>query len=239
MEYFLKPHVFLCRSSRYVVILDVHRDRYSCVLAAHFDLIAPWLAGWYEGRSSEHGDRPERPGAAENEVIRAFLSQGILSSDRAHSKPVRSVRVPAPAFHAPGKSPSRTAMLANLPAFLLACRRANDALCHMRFEEVVGRIGARRAGRDRRHLVTPASKARALRLAAIFGALRPLYPRPYLCTFDSLALLEFLAARGVHPRWVFGVRAEPFHAHCWVQYGEALLNERLDRAARLTPIMAV
>lgn len=239
MEFYLNPHVFVCRSSRYVVILDVQRDRYSCVLGAYVDLIAPWLCGWREDHVGEARERSDRPGAAADEVIRAFLSQGVLTSDRAHSKPVCPVSVPAPTCATTGATPSRTAKLAKLPSFFLACRRADAALRHSRFEDVVRRVASRQAVGGRRCLATAASKDRATRLAAIFKALRPLYLRPYLCTFDSLALLEFLALHRLHARWIFGVRAEPFHAHCWVQHGEALLNERLDRAARLTPILAV
>jgi hypothetical protein len=50
-------------------------------------------------------------------------------------------------------------------------------------------------------------------------------------------LLEFLAVYGHFPRLVFGVQAQPFSAHCWVQHADLLLNATLEDAVAFTPIM--
>jgi hypothetical protein len=57
--------------------------------------------------------------------------------------------------------------------------------------------------------------------------------------FDSLALVHFLRGFGFHPQWVFGVKLDPFGAHCWVQQDGGLLNDELDRTTLFTPIMVV
>jgi hypothetical protein len=54
-----------------------------------------------------------------------------------------------------------------------------------------------------------------------------------------LALIEFLARRRLYPLWVFGVQAQPFGAHCWVQSNGHLLNEGMEYARQFTPIMSV
>jgi hypothetical protein len=72
-----------------------------------------------------------------------------------------------------------------------------------------------------------------------FEVVRPFYPRPYLCLFDSLALIGYLAKQGQFPWLVFGVIAEPFQAHCWVQDGDMVINDTLDRVFPYTPILAV
>jgi hypothetical protein len=77
------------------------------------------------------------------------------------------------------------------------------------------------------------------RHAAIYAKLRPWYPRRYLCLYDALALVEFLARRNLFPKWVFAVQAQPFGAHCWVQAGEHLLNEVTEYALEFTPIMTI
>jgi hypothetical protein len=59
------------------------------------------------------------------------------------------------------------------------------------------------------------------------------------CLPDSLALFDFLTARKLRARLVFGIRREPFAAHCWVQTELALLNERADIAAGFQPIFIV
>lgn len=74
---------------------------------------------------------------------------------------------------------------------------------------------------------------------AIFHRLRPLYPRKYLCLYDCLALIEFLAHYRLFPQWVFGVKAEPFAAHCWLQEADLVLNDSVEFVRGFTPIMAV
>ena len=63
--------------------------------------------------------------------------------------------------------------------------------------------------------------------------------RSYLCLFDSLALIHFLARFRVFPDWVFGVTADPFEAHCWVQTGGVVLNDTVERVSAFTPIMSI
>ena len=71
-----------------------------------------------------------------------------------------------------------------------------------------------------------------------FLRLRPLYPLDRQCLFEALALIEFLARSRIHPSWVFGVRLDPWRAHCWVQHGDVLFNDSLDEVLQYTPIMA-
>jgi hypothetical protein len=80
---------------------------------------------------------------------------------------------------------------------------------------------------------------RARELVAVFHALRLFFPVNYLCLYDSLALLEFLARYDVFPTWVFGVRLEPWAAHCWVQEAGVTFNEDVEEAANFTAIMAI
>ena len=72
-----------------------------------------------------------------------------------------------------------------------------------------------------------------------FNHWRPFFPRDYLCLFDSLALFDLLIRRGVRVDWVYGVQAEPFEAHCWLQTGDLLVNDTLERTAPFMPILVV
>lgn len=76
-------------------------------------------------------------------------------------------------------------------------------------------------------------------LVSIFHALRPFYVRRYRCLFDSLCLIEFLATFGHFPQWVFGVKAAPFGAHCWVQKDRCVLNEHVECVRSFTQILVV
>lgn len=119
--------------------------------------------------------------------------------------------------------------------FLLASHRASRLLEKRRIQDVVHGVRRRKAAaKDVR-----ADLDALRRHTAIYRKLRPWYPRGYLCLYDGLALLEFLARRKLFPDWIFGVQAQPFGAHCWVQQGEVLLNESTEYAGQFTPIMAV
>jgi hypothetical protein len=94
--------------------------------------------------------------------------------------------------------------------------------------------------RNQRRVVSQVPDDKALReLVAIFHHLRAYYVRKYLCLFDSLALIEFLARYRHFPQWVFGVTAEPFNAHCWVQEQDCVLNDTVEYVRGFTPIMAI
>jgi hypothetical protein len=74
-------------------------------------------------------------------------------------------------------------------------------------------------------------------LVGAFLLLRPLYPRTYLCLFDSLCLIHFLIQFQHSPQWVVGVKVEPFGAHCWVQDGDTVLNDTVEAVRQYTPIL--
>lgn len=75
----------------------------------------------------------------------------------------------------------------------------------------------------------PATGATAEGLARQFEAARRWLPHASNCLSDSLALLSFFKSRGASADLVFGAKLDPFSAHCWLQDGDVLLNDRLDR----------
>ena|SRR5882724_772701 len=124
-----------------------------------------------------------------------------------------------------------------MPSFFVACVTAARRLRRHTFESTVAVVQARR------NYVKGAAGSfdfeRARILISVFKVLRLWYPRAYLCLFDSLALLEFFALHGLYPRWTFGVTADPFLAHCWLQEEAVVLDDSLARVSAYTPIMSV
>lgn len=108
---------------------------------------------------------------------------------------------------------------------------------------------ARRLGRDPpiRVLVDalprrPRAAADAARVAAVTAAfvrLMPWAPRQGACLHRTFLLLSLLRRAGADAAWVFGVRTWPFGAHCWLQVGDAVLDDDAERVSRYTPILAV
>jgi len=132
---------------------------------------------------------------------------------------------------------SRRSSCAHAPSFFLSSARASRQLRDQCFQSIVAFVQARK--RHNANPSRPLDIERAHFLLSIFDSLRLFFPRPYLCLFDSLALINFLAHFNLYPDWVFGVMAEPFEAHCWVQAGGIVLNDTLERVSAFTPIMYV
>lgn len=83
------------------------------------------------------------------------------------------------------------------------------------------------------------SRQALLEAAAQFRRARPYVPVETRCLLDSLSLTRFLAKRHLHANIVFGVTAEPFSAHCWVQTGSTVLNDTVGNANAHTPIRVI
>jgi hypothetical protein len=76
-------------------------------------------------------------------------------------------------------------------------------------------------------------------LVLTFRRLRPLfYKGRQSCLLDSLVLASFLARYGVFPNVIIGVILGPFSGHCWVQYKKLVLNDRLEKVTKFTPILS-
>lgn len=72
-----------------------------------------------------------------------------------------------------------------------------------------------------------------------YYAARPWFPIKPICRLDAPALCIHLWSHGHDPKLVFGVRGDPFMAHCWAQFGESSISEPADRLHQFTPIMSV
>lgn len=76
-------------------------------------------------------------------------------------------------------------------------------------------------------------------LASRFARARWLVPLSGNCLTDSLALVRWLQEHGAGATLIFGVKLDPFAAHCWVQTNEILLNDLAERVERFTPVRAI
>lgn len=80
-------------------------------------------------------------------------------------------------------------------------------------------------------------EARVARLVRAARAARIWIPYEGECLKRSFQLRRFLASQGVATDWIFGVRTWPFSAHCWLQIGDLVVGDRLERISRYTPIL--
>ena len=232
--FFLQSHVYICRGKRHWVILDVNRDKYLCVDRGQFEALGPSLKGW-EADSPGAAPVPEEALA----LASGLLDLGILSDRATHAKDARPTAYPLPTEAIDPDSPvhSRRSSGAHAASFFASSGRASRELRRQRFQLTIEAVRARKSRNAGRTGLADIERARSLML--VFERLRLFYPRSYLCLFDSLALIHFLARFDVYPDWVFGVNADPFEAHCWVQAGNVVLNDTVARVSGFTPIMVV
>ena len=235
--YFLSNDCFVCRAQDYWIVLDTRRDRYSCVTHADLSSIGHRLFGWRSQSGVEEHIPPFA--ATEDALISSMKSTGIITSDSSKGKSFaesdcapRDRALNILSSSAPVERPPLCVL-----RFFLACLGVGWRLRTKQFSHTLARIEQRRL-----HVPPTAAVhdvAYISRLIAAFRDLRPLYPRSTLCLFDSLALLEFLAKYGAVPQIIFGVIADPFQAHCWLQHGSVVINDDLERVGKYKPILSL
>jgi hypothetical protein len=205
-----------------------------------FNSLDPWLTigPQTESRGAD-GDHDTTMHAAK-ELLQALVARGLLTTDydRANHSAIPQVTRASETLLSFRESTHGTwNCLTHIESFLVASRRAHLALRECSLEETTRALRARRQERPFEQLSPESSKAKGL--VRDFFSLRPLFPRNYLCLFDSLALLNFLLMHRISASWVFGVQAEPFAAHCWLQVGSTVLNDTVDNTSMYKPVMVV
>lgn len=236
-RYGLARHVFVCADEEYVVVLDVKQDRYFTLEAARTAALAPLLPGWpARPAGGSSGDGPE---LTADEAAAPLLRQGWLLELPAASKEATPARLTSAQTELLGDAATESSRIGVRAVlnFVFAAVFAKLSLRFGSFERLIRRVAVRKAAHPGGNSF---DVARARQLVDIFGRLRVfLFSHREECLHDSLALLEFLARYEVLPRWVFGVRARPFVAHCWVQYEDIVFNDTVEHVTSYTPIMVV
>jgi hypothetical protein len=224
-DLFLPNHVHFCYRGEAVVFLDLQQDDYT--------FVGEEGATALRGVSSLDSSlmTPERR-AALNEL----LEGGLLTADRNAGRPI------APTVSALATQPllddeplQVRVTSKHLWNFFAASTWAAARLRWGHLHRTINRVQRRKA----RHAASLIDIDRSRELVAVFNRLRSLFPRRYLCLYDSLALIEFLSRYGVFPSWIFAVRLEPWGAHCWVQEAGYIFNEELEEAAGYTAVMVI
>ncbi|HTU11567.1 MAG TPA: lasso peptide biosynthesis B2 protein [Allosphingosinicella sp.] len=208
MQLRLAPHVSFGLVGERPVFLDLARDRYLILdgeAAAAFDRL-----------------RGPDPGLTEAQASR-LVATGLFEQG------------PSPGPIAPLAAPAATAQLelegtgrAGIGDRLAAWRLLRRVHSELRSTPLLTLL-LRRACLPSRPGAAEAGGAPALARRFLRGrASAPQKPR---CLPDSLALWDWLQKRGIASSIIFGVKLDPFGAHCWVQHGALALNEALDRVA--------
>jgi hypothetical protein len=235
----LSPHVFVCVSGSYVVVLDLRADRYFALHRAQAARLGSRVAGWpLAADAGAKGSVAASDG--DEDLAQRLLREGVLTADPQQGKAATPVSIPPPSEEltsSPDQDPVPIRML-DVLRYLWACLSARCALKFLGIERVVARMQARKA----RHTDKAGEHdAQALRgRLAVAERLRPfVFSGRDACLFEALMLVHFLGHRGISTRWIFGVQMAPFSAHCWLQHEGLVLNDTMEHAGAYTPIMIV
>lgn len=216
MGWKLAPNVTFCIASNKAIFLDVRADRYTGLPEK---LNADFIRWVQEGYSAEPPN-----------AVRMLERAGLLV-------PVESDMAPSPCRTAAvgsGVSPRRTGPATSplLSArFRYALHQARRRLNRQGLFGALAHVSTQRSTlslrRDPCVITAP--------LLASGAALGPGDD----CLARSLALVDNLHRAGSDATVVLGVLAMPFSAHCWLQAGDRVLNDHLDRVSLFTPILAI
>ncbi|HEX3913133.1 MAG TPA: lasso peptide biosynthesis B2 protein [Steroidobacteraceae bacterium] len=236
--YYLRNHTFACLCDRHYVILDLLADMYLRVEKRNFEALVHCTNVWSLSSTYPHESRNGTLTDESRTLLSELIARGLLTEnpDHANGTPEISVSIPVQTLMSDVERIDLNHCVRRVFSFL-----ASAAIAAVWLKQPISQTVSWVIERKRRRKHAPAqfNVDLARDLIAIFCRLRPFYNRRYLCLFDSLALLNFLARYDIFPTWVFGVQSEPFAAHCWVQHDEFVLNDTVDRVRLYTPLMAV
>lgn len=209
----LRPHVHAAIVGEDIVFLDVGADRYTCLAGAGAN------ARLAEDRVSLELDA----------VFARQLIEGGLAECRAVSSVSRIG--PPPRGERSGLPLEVAAAAVRDVAPLL--RALADTALHYRGRRFAEIVAAGTRARTEAPKVTPDLTAAAAR----FHSWIPYAPLSAQCLLRAFILLRLLRRQGLDANWVFGVQTWPFHAHCWLQVEDLVLDDPAERTWGYTPIM--
>lgn len=221
MGYSLQSGVSFCFVGNRLIFLDLNGDRYICLPAAAEQSFQKLC----DGEPLDSDDRHRLGG----------VCAGILVEAEQSSLPRACMPPPPATASLLEKACSPVSVGDMLPAFAHLLR-ASAALRLLPLRLVMSGLAKAKT----KILPTSAgSDDRAGMIAAAFQQVALIATPLDKCLPRSIAVASRCIALGVSPTLVVGVKLQPFAAHCWVQAGQRILNERIDGIREFTPILVI
>ena len=224
-QYLTPTWIYVCFAGDSTIFLDTRQDRYLGLNARETEALKNALRN-EPTRSPEWED-----------LHRSLLARGLLTEDpRAKSLLPVEVEPPDASLTDFYEDPPHI-RTAHVFSFLKSCAAVWISLRFRSLELTVARMSKHKSRGGSRKYLTDPSKLREL--VSVFRYLRPwIYVAKDHCLYDSLVLSRFLADYAFSTTCVFGVKTQPFQAHCWVQAGHLVLMGPVGFIRRYVPILA-
>ncbi len=211
MAYILRDDLHFCNISGCFIFLDLASDRYFML----------------EGDGANCFDRFVRNEASGSDhrwlANRGILTQSCSSEMRISADPPLPL---SSAFELNLPQPSlwRTAQAVGaVIAFRNRLRRRS-------LQSVLARLVQRQPP------ISMADSGTYLAVASAFNRSKRYVSAHEICLPRGLAMTHILFGLGIDAKLIFGVTL-PFSAHCWVQVGNIVLTDPIDRVLGFTPIL--
>lgn len=220
MAFAIREGIHLCVCGDQVILLDLQTERYFALPRSQNDILRRWLTN--QAISDD-----------ETSVLRRLEQLQILCStegDREGTDP-KSPEVPAPiaALDTNGVRASLLGIIGAVIARLIWAWRIK----HWRFDRQMCRLRETRRRAPSRRSIDAREIVRAFEFSDF------LLGSHDKCLERSFALAAVCQRQGLSAQAVIGVQKAPFAAHCWVQHGHMIYNEKPDRAKLFAPILAI
>jgi hypothetical protein len=220
MQLRLKDHVYWCAPAGRVIFLDAEADRYFGLPAAAEEAFLHLAAG--------------REQQQDQSVLAPLIARGMLVEDQ-KGEGVRPPHTVELATEDLLREDARTDPIALAEAFFFELSAA-WLLRTRPLVELIERAAEILPGAKRNEL----DLGRTLsRIAAASVALSLVTRATNRCLVRALAVHRACQRRRIAARLVFGVRINPFGAHCWVQHQERVLVGEFEQVRLYTPILAL
>lgn len=214
----LRDGVSWCLCAGRAVFLDLERDRFFCLPPDRDAAFRSWAQG------------TEPPSATRLEPLRQC---GLLIPGEDGSQPLAPAKLVGATRDLAAESEG-TATLYDIATAILAQHCASRLLRRRSLQAILAAPETQPGS-----LSVGDAAARARRLAAAFAASALILRTADRCLPRAIAMRSLCHRAGLRPLLVFGVRRDPFAAHCWVQLDDAVLVGELEQVRLFTPILVV
>lgn len=221
MAYALRPGVSYCQVGEQLIFLDLPADKYLCLT--------------HSAEAAFKRLCREQPSSADDRE--GFLTSGlVLPSAQARMTPCTPPPVLTGSFAE--NNPNEVGRMQQFAA-LSRLAHATISLRWAGLNATISRLaGRKRAAASHQHN-QPDPICTLRQTSTAFEACDALLGSKDKCLPRSIAAAHRLLDHGLEPILVLGVRLDPFHAHAWTQFGDRLVNERIEASRPFTPILVV
>lgn len=226
--YFLSRQAHVCVASNTMFLLDEANGKYLSIGRDQAASLAPSILDW--PIKSKNCNAPT--------LLKSLLDRGLITRDPKLGKSATPSTIQLPtAWLRDGQPRGRPDIKVNdFYRFSISVACSLYSKKCLPFKQIVSRVQQRKQSTQGQQVETEALES----LVRVFDWLRPLaFKKTNECFLYCLALNEFLSKYGIYPTWVFAVQAQPFAAHCWLQYGDQALTDIPFNLRRMVPILVL